>query len=87
MENKITTTGETLAKDLTSLNKDIAALKQDMARLAADVKRHAGAHVDATRQLVTEKIQMAHEAATARPLLILSAGFFFGFLFALRLRR
>jgi outer membrane murein-binding lipoprotein Lpp len=87
MENKVTATGETLAKDITTLNKDIAALKHDVAKIASDMKRHAGARVDATKQIVTDKIQLAREIAAAKPLLILGAGFFLGFLFALRCRR
>ena len=67
MENNTTHTAEALAKDL-------AALKRDVARLAEDVKHHAGAHVDATRQIIHEKINLAREAAASRPLVILGAG-------------
>ncbi len=77
MEN---TTSETLIKDLN-------ALKKDVNQLAADVKHQAGAHVDATRQMVVDKIQLAREAAAARPLFILGTGFLLGFLFALRVRK
>jgi hypothetical protein len=87
MENKTNITGEALAKDITTLTKDIASLKEDMAKIVADAKKHAGAHVDATRDLVTEKIQLAREAAAARPLLVLATGFFLGFIFAIRSRK
>jgi hypothetical protein len=69
-----------------ALMKDIEKLKEDLARIAADLKDHAGAHVDATRQLLAERLRVAKEAAAARPLLILGAGFLLGFLFARRLR-
>jgi hypothetical protein len=79
-KNTIENTSEVLAKDL-------ANLKSDVAQIATDVKHHAKAHVDTTRQLINEKIQLARDAATARPLALLGAGFLLGFLVALRLRR
>ena len=69
-----------------ALTKDVEALKQDLGRIAADLKHHATAHVDATRQLLNEKVRVAKEAAAARPLMILGAGFLLGYLFARRSR-
>lgn len=77
MENHTTSdTGEALTKDL-------AALKRDVTKIATDLKHHAGAHVDATRQRINDKLQMAKD----RPAAIFIGGFLLGFLFALRLRR
>jgi hypothetical protein len=70
-----------------ALSKDLATLKRDVTQIATDVKHHATAHVDATRQLVAEKIKIAREAAAARPLAILGVGFLLGFLFGLRCKR
>ena len=67
-----------------ALVKDVQALKEDLNRIASDLKHHAGAHVEATRQLLNEKVKLAKEAAAARPLLILGAGFILGYLFARR---
>jgi hypothetical protein len=81
MENSSTEkTGEVLGKDLTNLKKDVA-------QIAADVKQHGRAHVEATKELINEKIKLAREAAAARPLAIFGVGFLIGFLFALRCRR
>lgn len=79
-KNNVLHTGEALVDDLN-------ILKHDVTQIAVDAKHHAGAHVDATKKLLREKIQIAREAAAAQPLLILGAGFLVGFVFALRCRR
>jgi len=80
MENHTTDrTRETLVKDLSTLQRDVT-------KVAQDVKAHAGAHVDATKQRINEKVQAARDAVTARPLTLLGIGFLIGFIVASRRR-
>jgi len=80
MENHTTKTREALLQD-------VAALKRNAAQVAQDVREHASAHVDQTKQRVTDTILTVRESAVSHPFSLLGIGFVFGFIVGLRLRR
>jgi hypothetical protein len=65
-----------------ALVKDVANLKRDVSQIAQDVRAHADAHIEATKQLVNEKLEAMRENVSHRPLTILFVGFVLGYLFA-----
>ena len=69
------------------LVKDVDKLKKDAVQVVQDVRKHATAHVDETKQRVSDTIQSVQDNLTAHPLTLLGIGFFFGFLFGVRLSR
>jgi ElaB/YqjD/DUF883 family membrane-anchored ribosome-binding protein len=69
-----------------ALVNDISNLKRDVTQVAQDVKDHAGAHVEATKQRINDKVQAVRDAAAARPLLVLGIGFLIGFILGVRRR-
>jgi ElaB/YqjD/DUF883 family membrane-anchored ribosome-binding protein len=70
-----------------ALFKDVDKLKRNAAQVAQDVREHATAHVDETRQRVTDTFQSVREAVTEQPLALLGIGFAAGLLLGLRLSR
>ncbi len=82
MENHSSTskTGEALVKD-------VEKLKKDAVNVVQDVREHANAHVDETRQRVTDTIQSVQDSLTSRPLTLLGVGLFVGFLLGHRFSR
>lgn len=81
MQNNLT------SKTRDALVQDVGKLKRNAVQVAQDVQEHAAAHVDQTKQRVTDAIQTAQEALTTHPLALLGIGFGIGFLFGLRFRR
>jgi ElaB/YqjD/DUF883 family membrane-anchored ribosome-binding protein len=79
MENRLTD------KTAEALNQDVARLKRDAARVAQDVREHANAHVDETRQRVTDTFDTVREKLAANPLYLIGFGFALGLLLGLRL--
>jgi ElaB/YqjD/DUF883 family membrane-anchored ribosome-binding protein len=70
-----------------ALVKDVGKLKNDAARVAQDVRDHATAHVDETRQRVSDTILTIREGLTTHPLTLIGMGFAFGLLLGFRFRR
>jgi ElaB/YqjD/DUF883 family membrane-anchored ribosome-binding protein len=69
-----------------ALVKDVDKLKQNAVQIAQDVRDHASAHVDETKQRVTDTYVNAREALTENPLAILGIGFVLGLIVGLKLR-
>jgi ElaB/YqjD/DUF883 family membrane-anchored ribosome-binding protein len=80
MENHTSQTREALLKD-------VDKLKRNAGQVVQDVKDHASAHVDETRQRVTDTLQSVRESVTDQPLALLGIGFVAGLLIGLRLAR
>jgi len=81
MENH--TTSDTRA----ALLKDVDKLKRNAVQVAQDVREHATAHVDETKQRVSDTVQSLRDNLTEQPLTLLGIGFAVGLLVGLRLRR
>jgi len=81
MENHATTkTRETLLHD-------VDKLKRTAAQVAQDVRDHATAHVDETKQRVTDTFETVRENLVTHPLSLLGIGFVVGLFFGLRISR
>ena len=79
MQNRLTTkTGEALIQD-------VDRLKHDAARVVLDVREHANAHVQETRQRVTDTFATVRDRLAANPLYLIGFGFALGLLLGLRL--
>jgi ElaB/YqjD/DUF883 family membrane-anchored ribosome-binding protein len=70
-----------------TLLKDVDTLKRDAVQVAQDVKDHAAAHVDQTRQQVTDTIQSVRDNVAEKPWTLLGVGFALGLVVGWRLRR
>jgi hypothetical protein len=70
-----------------ALLQDVGKLKRNAAQVAQDVKDHAAAHVDETKQRVTDTVLTIRESLTTHPLSLLAVGFVVGLLLGFRLRR
>ena len=66
---------------------DVAELKRNATQVAQDVREHASAHVDATKQRVSDTFLTVKESVTSHPFSLLGIGFVLGFLFGFRFRR
>jgi ElaB/YqjD/DUF883 family membrane-anchored ribosome-binding protein len=77
----------TTSKTRQALLHDVDKLKRNAVQVAEDVRDHASAHVDETKQRVTDAIQTVRENLTTHPLALLGVGFTVGFLLAFRFRR
>lgn len=82
MENESTTT-----KTHDALVKDVEKLKKNAVQIVQDVRDHAQAHVDETKQRVTDTVQGVQDRLTSNPLALLGIGLFVGFLFGRRFSR
>lgn len=69
-----------------ALHKDVDKLKRNAAQVVQDVRDHASAHVDETRQRVTDSIQSVKENLTDQPWTLLGIGFVAGLIVGLKLR-
>ncbi len=79
MQNRLTTkTGGALVQD-------VDRLKQNAARVVRDVREHASAHVEETRQRMTDTFDTVRERLAANPLYLIGFGFALGLLLGLRL--
>jgi ElaB/YqjD/DUF883 family membrane-anchored ribosome-binding protein len=76
----------TTRKTRAALLQDVDKLKSDAVRVALDVQDHATAHVDETRQRVSDTFNSLRENFAARPFALLGVGFAFGLLVGFRLR-
>lgn len=70
-----------------ALLKDVGNLKEDAAKIVHDVKAHASAHVDQTRQRVTNAVSAAQAQVASHPLAVLATGLVVGYLLGARRRR
>ena len=70
-----------------ALLEDVDQLKRSATQIAQDVRDHASAHVDETKERVSDLFEAAKENLTTHPLTLLGIGFGVGLLFGLRLRR
>jgi ElaB/YqjD/DUF883 family membrane-anchored ribosome-binding protein len=70
-----------------TLLKDVGKLKRDAVQIAQDVRDHATAHVDETKQKVTDGLQAVRDHLNTHPLAVLGVVFAAGVLFGLRMRR
>jgi len=77
----------TTSKTHDILLKDVNKLKRDAVQVAEDVRDHATAHVDETKQRVTDTIQTVRENLATNPLALLGIGFAAGLLLGFRFRR
>ena len=79
MQNRLTTkTGEALFHD-------VDLLKNDAVRVVRDVREHANAHVEQTRQRMSDTFATVRERLAANPLYLIGFGFALGLLLGLRL--
>ncbi len=69
-----------------ALVNDVNRLKGDAFQVAQDVKNHANAHVDETKQRVTDTIITVRENLTSHPLSLIALGFAFGLFVGFRFR-
>jgi ElaB/YqjD/DUF883 family membrane-anchored ribosome-binding protein len=69
------------------LLKDVDQLKRSAVQIAHDVRDHATAHVDQTKQRVTDTFQSMSDTLTEKPWTLLGIGFAVGLVVGLRLRR
>jgi ElaB/YqjD/DUF883 family membrane-anchored ribosome-binding protein len=76
-----------ITKTREALVKDVEKLKKDAVNVVQDVREHANAHVDETKQRVTDTIQSVQDRLTSHPLTLLGVGLFVGFLFGLKFSR
>jgi ElaB/YqjD/DUF883 family membrane-anchored ribosome-binding protein len=65
---------------------DIDKLKRNAAQVVQDAREHANAHVDETKQRVTDTIESVRENLVTHPLSLLGIGFAVGLLLGLRIR-
>jgi len=70
-----------------TLLKDVGNLKRDAVQIAQDVQDHASAHVDETRQRVSETINTVRETLVANPFALLGVGFAIGLFLGIRFSR
>jgi ElaB/YqjD/DUF883 family membrane-anchored ribosome-binding protein len=77
----------TTSKTREALLHDVDKLKRNAVQVAQDVRDHATAHVDETKQRVTDTILTVRETLTTHPLSLLGIGFVMGLFFGLRFRR
>jgi ElaB/YqjD/DUF883 family membrane-anchored ribosome-binding protein len=70
-----------------ALIEDVDKLKKNAVQVANDFRNHATAHVDETKQRVTDTIETVRENLTTHPAALLGVGFALGLLFGLRFRR
>ena len=77
----------TTSKTRETLLQDVGKLKRDAVRVARDVQDHATAHVDETKQRVTDTFLTIRENLTTHPLALLGIGFAVGLFFGFRFRR
>jgi ElaB/YqjD/DUF883 family membrane-anchored ribosome-binding protein len=77
----------TTSKTRQTLLHDVDKLKRNAVQIAEDVRDHATAHIDETKQRVTDTIQTVRENLTTHPLSLLGIGFAVGLLWGLRVRR
>jgi ElaB/YqjD/DUF883 family membrane-anchored ribosome-binding protein len=70
-----------------ALVNDVNRLKGDALQVAQDVRDHANAHVDETRQRVTDTYLSVREDVISHPLSLLGVGFVLGLVMGFRLRR
>jgi ElaB/YqjD/DUF883 family membrane-anchored ribosome-binding protein len=77
----------TTSKTREALLKDVDKLKQNAVQVVQDVRNHANAHVDATKQRVTDVVTATRENFLAHPMSLVGVGFAFGLLLGLKLRR
>jgi ElaB/YqjD/DUF883 family membrane-anchored ribosome-binding protein len=68
-----------------ALLQDVDKLKRDATRVVRDMREHAQAHVDQTRQRVTDTVGAVRERLSANPLYLIGFGFALGLLLGLRL--
>jgi ElaB/YqjD/DUF883 family membrane-anchored ribosome-binding protein len=73
------------AKTREALVQDVGTLKRDAVRVVQDVREHAHAHVDETRERVTDTVETVRQKLVANPLYLIGFGFGVGLLFGLRL--
>jgi ElaB/YqjD/DUF883 family membrane-anchored ribosome-binding protein len=70
-----------------ALFEDVGKLKRNAAQVAQDVRDHATAHVDETKQRVTDTFLTVRENLTTHPLALIGIGFAFGLFLGFRFRR
>ena len=80
-------TNSTTSKTRAALLHDVDKLKHNAVQVAEDVREHATAHVDATKQRVTDAFQNVREDVLNRPLFLVGVGLVLGLLLGSRLRR
>ena len=73
MENTLTTTRDTLLKD-------VDLLKKNVLQFASDVHEQSGIHVGETKKKVTDSYKYALDQATAHPFALLGIGLALGLL-------
>ena len=66
--------------------KDVDRLKRDTLQIAQDVRQHANAHIDETKQRVTDGVEMVRDLVNAHPLALAGIAFAIGMLTGLALR-
>ncbi len=76
-----------IAQTRETLIQDVDKLKRDAVQVAQDVRSHASAHVDETKQRVTDTYLTIRENLTTHPLALLGFGFALGLIFGFRFRR
>ena len=77
----------TTSKTREALLQDVGKLKRDAVRVAQDVQDHAVAHVDETKQKVSDAILTVRDTLTTHPMSLLGVGFAVGLLVGFRFRR
>jgi ElaB/YqjD/DUF883 family membrane-anchored ribosome-binding protein len=77
----------TTSKTRQTLIHDVDKLKRNAVQVAQDVRDHATAHVDETKQRVSDTILTVRENLVSHPLTLLGVGFVFGLLLGFQLRR
>jgi hypothetical protein len=77
----------TTSKTREVLLQDVGKLKRDAVRVAQDVQDHATAHVDETKQKVTDTILTVRDTLTTHPISLLGVGFAVGLLVGFRFHR